>query len=462
MSEDVTIDTTTVAMTIDDRFVSSGWEMWSYTSWLTRLNNPVWRKLVANLGPGVLRVGGITCDWVYYDIPSLSEKRGFWPDKPQNLTMDDFQALINLAAESNLQLLFDLNEIQGRNCHVNNTERCEGPWDTTNVEAFLTYIRDNKVGPIFGFELGNEMTNYDIHITIQQNVIDYNTLHSIMVKIWPDGASRPPLYGPSIDYCNADATTFMQGTKSFLTGFTYHTYPGQAGTNLTEQLVDINWLKENIILNDPHAHSEVCLQTWEQIGKPAGLELWITETSSSYASVEGVMNTFYNGFWYLASLGQYALTGVGRHHHWSLVGGTWGLINDSTNPLSANTDYWIAVLHKKVIGTKVLKATSTFDQILVYAHCGKQSRSVTLIVINPSKVAVPLTLSGLTDLQRDEYILTAATLSSYDIQLNGKTLRTNPDGSLPPLNGQSASGQPMLPPHSYGFLVFSNGATICN
>jgi len=373
--------------------------------------------------------------------------------------MADFQSLVDLAAKSNLQLLFSLNEIHGRNCHEDGTDRCTGTWDTSNLEAFLTYIRDKQVGPIYGFELGNEMGS---HITIQTSVEDYNTLNTLFTKVWPNAATRPPIYGPSIDYCNQDATTFLQGTKQFLKGFTYHSYPGQAGTNLTAQEVDINWLKENIIQNDPHAHSAICIETWNQIGKPAGIELWLTETNSCYNGIEGVMDAVENGFWDLASLGLFAVTGVRRHHHWSLVGGSFGMINDTTKPLSANTDYWIAVLHKQLIGTKVLKATSAFDQSLVYAHCGKQAGSVTLIVVNPSTVAVPLTLTGLTSLQRQEYILTAKTIATYDIQLNGKTLMTNADGSLPPLTGASASGQVVLPPRSSGFLVFPNGASICN
>jgi len=335
--------------------------------------------------------------------------------------------------------------------------------DTSNAEAFLTYLRDHQIGPIYGFELGNEISNpYAPHLTIQENVDDYNTLNNLITKVWPNAQNRPPIIGPSTDYCNADTATFMQGTKSFLKGFSYHSYPGQDGSKLKTQLIDINWLKNNIILQDPHAHSQVCITTWEQIGKPVGMELWVTETSSSYNGIDEVMNAFYNGFWYLTSLGQYAKTGVKRHSRWCLEGGDqFTFVNISESTFSVLPDYWVAILFKRLVGTKVLQATSSFTQTLVYAHCGKAPGSVTLIVINPSSASVTLNLTGLTSLQRSEYIFTADSLSSYVIKLNSKPLYINSDGSLPMMTGIPGSGQPVLPAYSYGYLVFPNGGTVC-
>jgi len=117
---------------------------------------------------------------------------------------------------------------------------------------------------------------------------------------------------------------------------------------------------------------------------------------------------------------------------------------------------------KKLIGTKVLSASSAFKETLVYAHCGKTSGSVTLLVLNPSAKSVPLNLSGLDSLQREEYIFTADTLSSYVIRLNGKLLYINEDGSLPSLPSVPASGLVVLSPYSYGFISFPLAkASVC-
>lgn len=47
------------------------------------------------------------------------------------------------------------------------------------------------------------------------------------------------------------------------------------------------------------------IEAWEQVGKPAGVKLWLTETDSAYQPVnfskpgnEGpILNRFLNGFW---------------------------------------------------------------------------------------------------------------------------------------------------------------------
>jgi hypothetical protein len=264
------------------------------------------------------------------------------------------------------------------------------------------------------------------------------------------------LYGPSTDICNSDVSNFMEATKSILAGFTYHSYPGGNGDQLKTQLVNITWLKQNIITQDLHANSASCIQAWKQIGQPVGMKLWVTETSSSYNGIAGVMNAFENGFWYLASLGQYATTGVARHGRWALHGGdATTFVNTTGHSISVVPDYWIGVLHKRTIGGKVLSATGNFETILVYAHCGKTPGSVTIIVINPHDAEVTLSISGISSVvPRDEYIITAE-LQSYVVDLNGRSLFINSDGSLPDLSPRRVtSGDIVLPKLSYGYIVF--------
>jgi len=359
-----------------------------------------------------------------------------------------------------MDLVFTLNEIHGRNCHVNGS-KCVGNWDTSNVKDFLTYLRDNKVGPIFGFELGNELTTNNYHMNIEENIADYITLGKIIAEIWPDIRSRPALYGPSNDHCSEDTQTFMTATKSFLAGFTYHSYPGQSGSQLKTQLLSIDWLKQNIIEKDIGGNSSYCIQAWKQIGQPVGMKLWVTETNSAYNGVDGVLNAFYNSFWYLASLGQYAKTGVERHCRWALHGGDpTTFVNTSHGTYSAVPDYWTAVLYKRLIGTNVLSTSGAFSEALVYAHCGKIQGAVTVIVINPSTSGVTLDISGISSaVPRDEYILTSPSLDSYVVQLNGKSLALNLDGSLPDLTPHTITdGDIILPPYSHGFIVFPKAA----
>jgi len=87
-------------------------------------------------------VGGITADWVRYtpDAPASSPAAstkdtigvadyvsamttsprlgGFWPTEPQNLTYADFDTLLGFFSATGMKLLFDLNELYGRNCNT--------------------------------------------------------------------------------------------------------------------------------------------------------------------------------------------------------------------------------------------------------------------------------------------------------------------------------------------------------
>jgi len=101
--------------------------------------------------------------------------------------VSDFIDLLNFARDMNAKLVFGLNEISGRDCHFDGS-KCRGNWDTTNAKQFLQYIHDNNIGPIFGFELGNEITRGG-HLTMQENIQDYQTLSTIMKSIWAKNPS---------------------------------------------------------------------------------------------------------------------------------------------------------------------------------------------------------------------------------------------------------------------------------
>ena len=47
----------------------------------------------------------------------------------------------------------------------------------------------------YGFELGNELP----HIPADVSGVDYNNLHGLLVKYWPDPAVRPKLIGNDVN-----------------------------------------------------------------------------------------------------------------------------------------------------------------------------------------------------------------------------------------------------------------------
>jgi len=68
--------------------------MFAYYDAIPRLSDHAFRNIIANLGPGVLRVGGITCNFINYVIPqNEQEKRSimqYWPNFEKDLNITGF------------------------------------------------------------------------------------------------------------------------------------------------------------------------------------------------------------------------------------------------------------------------------------------------------------------------------------------------------------------------------------
>lgn len=105
-----------------------------------------------------------------------------------------------------------------------------------------------------------------------------------------------------------------------------------------------------------------------------------------------------------------------------------------------------------------------------YAHCTRHgpSGAVTVLLINLNATA-PVTVAGLTgplaSASREVYTLTADSLSSQVMQLNGSPLAVASDGSLPKMSphSASASGDWSVPPVSVTFVALPDaGVAACH
>lgn len=130
------------------------------------------------------------------------------------------------------------------------------------------------------------------------------------------------------------------------------------------------------------------------------------------------------------------------------------------NPLP---DYWIARLHKQLMGTTVLGIASSAADIRVYAHCalggGVTMAFLNIALKNSVNVTLPEALAAAP--AREEFMLTAGApikgaknpLQSKVVLLNGTPLQLVP----PPGGGGANGGGPSLPV-SAGRLVPQNGS----
>lgn len=502
----ISITTDKVLATTGNRFAPAfGLEMWQMLSMLTNNDFTDSRLLKATsaLAGSTIRIGGITADWLCYitdseanetytsksskelselALKARSRLEDFWPSQCENITMPQFRTLLGFFDAAGWDVVFDLNELHGRNCtnpdpnYPESNEWCSGEWDTSNAQAFLQYLHDNSLvggsSALFGFELGNELVG---HLNYTANIQDILTLVDMVKSIWSnEGDNIPPVYAPSTDNCYVNDTfTIMNSIADFATGFTYHAYPGGSGTgidNFTSILLNTTWLRTGILTGSDSIN---CINQWINGGSKAkGLDLWITESSASwnFSLTEPAQDSFIHGFFTIPELGQYAQTGVNMVARWSFSEGSpFGTIkyNSTAQQWDASTDYYILITYNTVVGHRVLQVqgTENSDTALVYAHCSTTGQGqITLLAVNPTEQSIQLNptddMGNALPLNRVEYIFTSVSndFSSYTPLLNGEgsPLRLGSDGTPPIMPGKvvTDSNAPLvLPPFSQAFIV---------
>ena len=143
--------------------------------------------------------------------------------------------------------------------------------------------------------------------------------------------------------------------------------------------------------------------------------LWGGETAAANCGGQsGVTDTFIDGFWYLDQLGQFAQLNVSVFLRQAFVaGGDYPLVevnkSDASAPLLPLPDYYVALLHKRLMGTRVLKMSSSASNVRAYAHCARSpSKGVAIAYLNialnvTASVTPPLQLQN-ASAQREMYV----------------------------------------------------------
>jgi Glycosyl hydrolase family 79, N-terminal domain len=381
----LTVNTITVAAFAPAHLLSLGWEMhWMLSELSNMTADARFSRIASHLSPAVIRVGGISADWIRYKLDNVSYPpwdgpgTPTWFTAPMNMSLKTFYELDSLLFNADLSLMFDLSELYNRTCNVtqpgapNNHEWCTGEWDTSNVAAFLARLHeDGAVGgthSLFAFELGNEL---ETHLTPDTNVDDVHALSSLLTTLWAP-APRPPLIAPSASDCGAATAQIMDGIVGVADGFSFHVYPaGGAPDGLEPLLLNSSWLRTR-----PMESARTCLDAWDAGPRAAGTTLWVTETSASWswAVPDGAaQNSFLHGFYTLAHAGQWAQRGLSALARWSLSEpNPFALIAFNGTQWDVASDFWLMITYKALVGTATLAVTgddAPGSNVLAYASC---------------------------------------------------------------------------------------------
>ncbi|XP_036133243.1 heparanase [Molossus molossus] len=465
---------------------------------LTFLGSPKLRTLARGLSPAYLRFGGTKTDFLIFDPkkePSVEErsywqsqfnqdicKSGFipsdiekklqleWPFQEQLLLREQYykrfknstysrssvDILYTFASCSGLDLIFGLNAL---------LRTADLQWNSSNAQLLLDYC--SSKGYNISWELGNEPNSFQkkagIFIDGLQLGEDFIKLHKLLGKSIFKNAK---LYGPDVGQPRGKTVkmlrNFLKAGGEVIDSVTWHHYYLNGRTATKEDFLNPDVLDTFILT------VKKIFQVVEKT-RPHK-KVWLGETSSAFAGGAPLLsNTFAAGFMWLDKLGLSARMGIEVVMRQVFFGaGNYHLVDENFEPLP---DYWLSLLFKKLVGTKVLKASvkgQARSKLRVYLHCTNinhpryKEGDLTLYALNLHNVTKHLQLPHyLFDKEVDRYVVKASGpdgLFSQSVQLNDKTLKMVDDQTLPTLIEKPLSpGSPLsLPAFSYGFFVIRN------
>lgn len=469
------IDVSAPAATIDERYLSFAvdtaqvvgglfWSAEPVAQLIGQERQPVYdfkrprlRALAAELAPAFLRIGGSDADRVFYDMTDAPVAEEDLPEGFEFvLTAAQVDGVFEFAQALGFGVMFTLSAGPG-------VRDEQGDWTPDMAEQLIEYVSSNDY-EVTLWELGNEWDRFPIILgvpatpemavrefaavrTLLEDLYDDFRLGGTSGAYWPSIGELFPMYGP-----------FMEmGGGDFLDVVTWHYYPTQSerggvlrtdpwerGILLDPEDLDIalQWADEVIGFRDAHAPN---------------LPVWLGESGhAQFGGQPGASDAFEGTFWWLDQLGALARRNIQVSVRQTLSGSNYGMIDDVT--LDPRPDYWASVLWRRLMGRRVLDVhrSEVDDLVRVYAHCSYQRPgAVTVLAINlDEENDVRIEIDGLSQSDKELYVLTSDALDSSDLMLNGTLLRDE-DGVLPPLDPERLGGRPAdVPARSMAFVVY--------
>jgi heparanase 1 len=426
------------------------------------------RDLAQALAPAYLRIGGTEADRIYYAVGD----NGAEPPPPGYdlvLSSARWAELVDFAKSVGLDLFFTLNAGPS-------TRDEKGRWTTENAERLLRHA-SSRGDQIAALELGNEINGYWFTYGLSQQpdgttvADDIEKMRAVATKWMPGALVVGPaeFYWPRVGSPFASRTHVLsglfEGRTPRLDAVTWHYYPVQS-----RRCPIATRRASPTELLDPSSLDEISRWADDVESKSGrGVPVWMSETGGAQCGGEpGVSDRFASSLWWMDELGVLARRGQPVVVRQTLLGSNYGLLDDAT--LSARPDYFASVLYKRLMGRVVLDAHrhAGGDPFLrVYASCtaeraGKRTGSITLLAINLHQHdQATVQLGGATGRSLERYQVTAPSLDSNEVLLNGQCLAPTSDASaMEPRQGRF-DGALTVAPLSYELDVIDADWPAC-
>jgi heparanase len=420
------------------------------------LGNARLRKLAEALGPAYVRVSGTWANSTYFQDSTGPAMKAPPAGFGGVLTRDQWKGVVEFAKASDAEIVTSFSFSPG-------TRDAAGAWTPVEANKFLGYTKAVG-GRIAAAEFMNEPTaaamggapkGYDVAAYAR----DIAAFKPYLRKTSPttiflgpggvgEGGSMPM---PAAMGTMLSTQALLEATGPAFDAMSYHYYGGVSSRCA-------GMIKE-AVTNESEARSEAWLGKTGTTEKfYAGLrdkylpgkQLWVTETADAACGGSKWASKYVDTFRYLNQLGSLAQRGVQVVMHNTLDASDYGLLDE--RDFTPRPNYWGALLWRRLMGSTVLQpGTSPSADLHVYAHCLRGvAGGVAILAINagdsPVVIAVPA--------DSNRYVLSAKSLESGEVELNGVTLKLGENDALPTLVGEAfPAGGTTFKAHTISFLT---------
>ena len=412
------------------------------------------RALAAPLGPAYVRVSGTWANSAYFQNDDAPAQESAPNGYSGVLTRSEWRGVIDFAKAVNAKLVTSFTISTG-------VRDASGVWTPVEALPLLDYT-SSIGGEIYAAEMFNEpnlagygggLKGYDAAAFARDS--------SVFRALLEQTAPHVKIVGPG-DVTTANVAIPGAPTSENLINsapsprfdiFSYHFYPavsqrcappGEARVGTSEdQALTEAWLartdqafSEHKAVRDRYAPQA---------------PIWITETAQAACGGSPWAATFTDTFRYLDQMGRLAKQGVSVIFHNTLAASEYGLI-DQTG-FQPRPNYWAALLWRRLMGTTVLDAGPGRAGLHVYAQCLRgQPGGVSVLAINLSLQPASLKVGGP---PAEVYTLSAPTLTSSTVLLNGRPLNLGANDRIPELQPRRINGKLVtLAPQSIDFIAW--------
>ncbi|MGM9597067.1 MAG: AI-2E family transporter [Eubacteriales bacterium] len=431
------------------------------------LRDPGLIKLTKALGPAWVRVSGSWATKTYYDLDNTTGGKA--PDGYQSvLTKEQWTGVLDFVKETEAKLLISVS-----NCAGDHPDG--GPLDLTQTKKIFDFSAQYGV-PIDAAEFMNEpnmmeMSGAPEGYTPANFVRDQDIFNGWVRENYPDciivgpcttGGIGDELFaedgsvrdlggiGDLMKTCTTDE--LMDGAKVPLDVFSYHYYNGiseRAASLLPSAHWDASQANTDEYLAVAPNNAEKHLPLRDRY-VPGG-QIWVTESGDAGAGGDTWASTYLDVFRTLNELGSFALLTDGIIFHNTLASSDYGFLRHGT--FEPRPNYFAVLLWNMLMGNTVYKYDAPETSGLhVYCHSRKDGKpGYACLIINnspesPATVVLPK--------DAECYILTAPTLRSTVMELNGDPLTVDEDMELPDISPRIyGAGDMTLPSGSVMFAV---------